>query len=171
MRVARHSKTQTGTAGTIVEPDRNDSVARRVAASSAETADWVFPAGPRGIARVPTHTVGRVRERRAYVRARLALPLHVRRVAGQPNAKPLPLRTKDISSSGVSFLYPGRIEPGTPIVIEVVLVEGRLVRGTVRMCTEAHVVRAQAAEKPGWHGLAAAFDDIRFVREEPFPAR
>jgi hypothetical protein len=32
------------------------------------------------------------------------------------------------------------------------------------------VVRVEGSKTPGWHGLAAAFDDITFVRDEPFPA-
>ena len=122
---------------------------------------------PRGIARVPTHTVGHARERRAYVRANLALPLTVWTVAGRPEPGLAKLQTQDISSSGIFFLYPRRIEPGTPIEMEVTLVDKPAGRGTVRMRTRACVVRVENAVTPGWHGLAAAFDDIAFVRDEP----
>lgn len=125
---------------------------------------------PRGIARVPTHTVGRARERRAYVRANLSLPLCVRTVAGRPETDLASLSTQDISSSGIFFLCPRRIEPGTPIEMEVVLVDKPSGQGTVKMRTQACVVRAEDAATPGWHGLAAAFDDITFVRDEPFAA-
>lgn len=125
---------------------------------------------PRGIARVPTHTVGRARERRAYVRASLTLPLCVRSVAGRPATGMATLSTQDISSSGIFFLCPKWIEPGTPIEMEVILVDKPMGRGTVRMRTQARVVRVDHASVPGWHGLAAAFDDITFVRDEPFPA-
>ena len=81
------------------------------------------------------------------------------------------LRTTNISSSGVLFLCPQRIEPGTPIEIEVCLVDRPFGRGTVRMRTEAHIVRAEPASRPGWHFLAATFDDITFQREEPLPSR
>jgi hypothetical protein len=124
---------------------------------------------PRGIARVPTHTVGRARERRAYVRANLTLPLCVRTVAGRPETGLAALSTQDISSSGIFFLCPRRIEPGTPIEMEVTLVEKPTGRGTVKMRTQASVVRAEDAAAPGWHGLAAAFDDITFLRDEPMP--
>jgi hypothetical protein len=125
---------------------------------------------PRGIARVPTHTVGRARERRSYVRANLKLPLFVRTVGGRPAPGMAALCTQDISSSGIFFLSPRRIEPGTPIEMEVVLVDKPSGQGTVRMCTQACVVRAEASGTPGWHGLAAAFDDITFIRDETFPA-
>jgi hypothetical protein len=82
-----------------------------------------------------------------------------------------PLRTTNISSSGVLFLCPQRIEPGTPVEIEVCLVDRPFGRGTVRMRTEAHIVRAEPASRPGWHSLAATFDDITFQREEPLPSR
>jgi hypothetical protein len=81
------------------------------------------------------------------------------------------LRTTNISSSGVLFLCPHRIEPGTPIAIEVCLVDRPFGRGTVKMTTEAHIVRAEPASRPGWHSLAATFDDITFHREEPLPSR
>jgi len=125
---------------------------------------------PRGIAQVPTHTVGRVSERRAYVRANLALPLCVRAIAGRQENSLGTLSTQDISSSGIFFLCPRRIDPGTPIEMEVTLVDKPIGRGTVRMRTQACVVRVENAPAPGWHGLAAAFDDITFIRDEPLPA-
>ncbi len=123
------------------------------------------------MARIPTHAVRPPDERRAYARAKLSLPLRVKRIAGQREQKGEPLRTANISSSGVLFLYPQRIEPGTPIEIEVCLVDRPFGRGTVRMKTEAHIVRAEAASRPGWHTLAATFDDITFQREEALPSR
>ncbi len=123
------------------------------------------------MARVPTHAVRPPEERRAYARAKLSLPLRVKRIAGQREQKGELLRTANISSSGVLFLYPQRIEPGTPVEIEVCLVDRPFGRGTVRMKTEAHIVRAEAASRPGWHMLAATFDDITFQREEPLPSR
>jgi hypothetical protein len=112
-----------------------------------------------------------VEERRAYARAKLSLPLRVKRIAGQREPKQQSLCTTNISSSGVLFLCPQRIEPGTPIEIEVCLVDRPLGRGTVRMMTEAHIVRAELSSKPGWHALAASFDDITFQRDEPLPPR
>ena len=126
---------------------------------------------PRMFDRVPTHVVGVVDDRRAYPRAALSLPLRLKRVAGQREPVPISLVTKNISSSGVYFLSPRRIEPGTPIELEVSLVERPLGRGSVRMSTAAHVVRIDPTQTPGWHGLAATFDDISFQRDEPVPPR
>jgi len=141
------------------------------ATSVAEPPSWTTRAKPKGIARVPTHAVRPPEERRTYARAKLSLPLRVRRIAGQRHRLDDSLRTTNISSSGVLFLCQERIEPGTPIEIEVCLVDRPLGRGTVRMKTEAHIVRAEPAARPGWHSLAAAFDDITFQREEPLPSR
>jgi hypothetical protein len=143
----------------------------RSATSLADPPSWTTRAQPKGIARVPTHSIRPPEERRAYARAKLSLPLRVKRIAGQRERAGDPLRTTNISSSGVLFLCPQRIEPGTPIAIEVCLVDRPFGRGTVKMTTEAHIVRAEPASRPGWHALAATFDDITFHREEPLPSR
>jgi PilZ domain len=143
----------------------------RSAASASDAPSWTTRAQPKGIARVPTHAVRPAAERRGYARAKLSLPLRVKRIAGQCGRAGESLRTTNISSSGVLFLYPQRIEPGTPIALEVCLVDRPFGRGTVKMTTEAHVVRAEPASRLGWHSLAATFDDITFHREEPLPSR
>ena len=143
----------------------------RSATSVVDPPSWTTRAKPKGIARVPTHSVRPPEERRSYARAKLSLPLRVNRIAGQREQMVETLRTTNISSSGVLFLRPQRIEPGTPIEIEVCLVDRPFGRGTVRMRTEAHIVRAEPASRPGWHALAATFDDITFQREEPLPSR
>jgi len=143
----------------------------RTATTVVDAPSWTTRAKPKGIARVPTHSVRPTEERRSYARAKLSLPLHLRRIAGQREHMGEPLRTINISSSGVLFLCPQRIEPGTPIEIEVCLVDRPFGRGTVRMKTEAHIVRAESCSRPGWHSLAATFDDITFLREEPLPSR
>lgn len=156
-------------------PSRGDAAIKelstRSATSVADPPSWTTRAKPKGIARVPTHAVRPPDERRAYARAKLSLPLRVKRIAGQRERMGQALRTANISSSGVLFLCPQRIEPGTPIEIEVCLVDRPFGRGTVRMRTEAHIVRAEPASRPGWHSLAATFDDITFHREEPLPSR
>jgi hypothetical protein len=141
------------------------------ATSVAEPPSWTTRAQPKGIARVPTHAIRPPEERRAYARAKLSLPLRLKRIAGQREGAGELLRTTNISSSGVLFLCPHRIEPGTPIAIEVCLVDRPFGRATVKMTTEAHIVRAEPASRPGWHSLAATFDDITFQREEPLPSR
>jgi hypothetical protein len=156
-------------------PSRGVAAVKELSARSAtsviEPPSWTTRAKPKGIARVPTHSVRPPEERRSYARAKLSLPLRVKRVAGQREPMGEPLRTTNISSSGVLFLCPQRIEPGTPVEIEVCLVDRPFGRGTVRMRTEAHIVRAEPASRPGWHALAATFDDITFQREEPLPSR
>jgi len=57
------------------------------------------------------------------------------------------------------------------VEIEISLVDRPLGRGSVKMLTEAHIVRADPAMRPGWHMLAATFDDITFRREERLPSR
>ena len=160
--------------------DRSDSVRGRgsvnelsshTATAVADPPSWTTRAKPKGIARVPTHAVRPAEERRAYARAKLSLPLRVNRVAGQKERISELLRTSNISSSGVLFLCPQRIEPGTPIEIEVCLVDRPFGRGTVRMKTEAHVVRVDPSSRPGWHSLAVMFDEITFQREEALPSR
>jgi hypothetical protein len=143
----------------------------RAATSVADPPSWTTRAKPKGIARVPTHAVRPPKERRGYARAKLSLPLRVKRIAGQKERLSELLRTANISSSGVLFQCPQRIEPGTPIELEVCLVDRPFGRGTVRMKTDAHVVRAEPSSRPGWHILAATFDDITFQREEPLPSR
>jgi c-di-GMP-binding flagellar brake protein YcgR len=121
--------------------------------------------------RVPTHSIRPPEERRAYSRAKLSLSLRVKRLAGQRENEVETLRTTNISSSGVLFLCPLLIEPGTPVELEIRLVDRPLGRGSVKMLAEAHVVRADSALRPGWYMLAVTFDDITFQREEPLPSR
>jgi hypothetical protein len=157
----------------IREPEiRPVAIRHAAAATLAESAAWATRVQqPKGIARVPTHTVGRARERRRYARARLALPIVLHRVAGQRGSSRRTLRTRDISSSGVFFLSPQEIDPGTPIELEVLLVNRPMGRGAVCMCAEAHVVRAEPAEEDGWFGLAVTFDDISYRRDDSDSSR
>ncbi len=128
-------------------------------------------AKPRVFARVPTHSFGMAPERRIHPRAGLRLPLRLTQVNQDVEPVPITLLTKNISSSGVYFLAPKKLEPGTSIELEVGLVERPLGRGGVRMRTLAHVVRTDEAQEPGWHGVAARFDDIAFQRDEELPPR
>ena len=141
------------------------------ATSVADPPSWTTRAKPKGMARVPTHAVRAAEERRGYARAKLSLPLRVKRIAGQKERVSELLRTANISSSGVLFLCPRKIELGTPIELEVCLVDRPFGRGSVRMKTEAHIVRVEPSSRPGWHTLAATFDDITFQREELMPSR
>lgn len=158
------------TSSEVETPTCPDSPAR-VAEGRGAKSLRVAQAKLRGFARIPTHAVGVISEKRSYPRAQLRLPVRVKRVAGHREVALPTLLTKNISSSGVYFLCPELIEPGTPIELEVVLVDRPRARGSVRMTTAACVVRVEPAEKPGWHGLAASFDDITFQRDDPIPPR
>lgn len=116
----------------------------------------VFPGQP-----VPTP-----QERRSYPRANLRLPLRIVRISGRRELQPIPLQTTNISSSGLYARCPFRVEPGTPVHLEVELVHRQNGRGSVRLVTEAHVVRAQTDAKTGWHALAFMFDEISFERDD-----
>ena len=126
---------------------------------------------PRRFARVPTHAVGVASERRYCPRAALSLPLRLIQITGQTEAVSVTLVTKNISSSGVYFLAPLWIEPGTAIEFEVALVYRPFGCGNVQLRTAAHVVRADRIDTPGWHGFAASFDDIVFQRDDVIPLR
>jgi hypothetical protein len=127
--------------------------------------------GPRRFARVPTHTIGVAAERRRYPRATLSLPLLLTRVGDESEPVPVTLVTRDISSSGVYFLAPRDLAPGTAIELEVALIARPLGFGRVQMCTAAHIVRAEETDTPGWRGYAASFDDFALKRDDVLPLR
>jgi hypothetical protein len=129
------------------------------------------PFPPQGFARIPTHAIGFVPEHRECPRATLKLPLRLHSVAGADLNEPVRLVTRDISSTGVYFLSPQMIPAGSPIEMEVVLVERPLGRGNVTMATLAHVQRVEPAATPGWYGIAASFDDLEFERDDVVPLR
>src|SRR6266849_1747183 len=89
------------------------------------------PTQPRRFVRVPTHAVGAHPEQREYPRATLKLPLRLRGVDGVPEADPITLVTRDISSTGVFFLSPKELAAGTSVELEVVLVSKPLGLGNV----------------------------------------
>ena len=163
MRFSRPALTARPAESTVGDPQAP------AAPASAADGEWPNHKQPRGIGRVPTHTVGRASERRTYARARLSLPLRLERVAGQRHTHGYSLQTTNISSSGLFFLSPLRIEAGTPIELDVQLIGQPFARATVHMDVIAHVVRAEPAEKVGWYGVAAAFDDISYRRDEKLP--
>jgi hypothetical protein len=126
---------------------------------------------PRRFARVPTHTVGVHPEHREYPRAILKLPLRLRSVNNTPEEFPVTLVTRDISSTGVYFLCPRSLPVGASIEIDVVLVSKPMGHGSVVLATRAHVQRHEPASMPGWHGIAASFDDVQFDRDDRVPSR
>jgi PilZ domain len=126
---------------------------------------------PKGFVRVPTHAVGVHLEQRERPRASLRLPLKLRSVAGIKEEFPVTLVTRDISSSGVFFLCPKLLAPGTEIELDIVLVSRPLGYGNVVVSSRAKVKRTESANMPGWHGIAASFDDFAFDRDDQIPAR
>ncbi len=134
-------------------------------------APLLSPTQPRRFVRVPTHAVGVHPEHREYPRAALNLPLRLRGAGGVPEESPVTLVTRDISSTGVYFLCPKQLSVGASIELEIVLVSKPLGLGNVVMLTMAHVCRAEAAAMPGWYGIAAAFDDVQFDRDDRIPSR
>lgn len=125
----------------------------------------------RRFARVPTHAVGVFHEQREYPRASLQLPLRLRSVSSVAEDFPITLVTRDISSTGVFFLCPKRLEMNSPIELEIILVSRPMGRGNVVAVTAACVRRVEPANMPGWFGIAASFDDLKFDRDDGVPAR
>jgi hypothetical protein len=124
---------------------------------------------PNRFVRVPTHAVGVHTEQRERPRAALKLPLKLRSVEGVLEEFPVTLVTRDISSSGVYFLCPKPLAAGTAIELDIVLVSRPLGYGNVVVSSKAHVCRAEAANMPGWYGIAASFDDFAFDRDDQIP--
>lgn len=125
----------------------------------------------RRFARVPTHAVGVFHEQREYPRASLRLPLRLRSVGNVKERYPITLVTRDISSTGVFFLCPKRLEMNSVIELEIVLVSRPMGQGSVVAVTVARVRRIEAANMPGWFGIAACFDDLKFDRDDGVPSR
>lgn len=129
------------------------------------------PEQPRRFVRVPTHAVGVHPEQREYPRASLNLPMRLRSAGGVPEEFPITLVTRNISSTGVYFLCSKQLTVGVSIELEIVLVSKPLGLGNVVAVTMARVCRTEPAAMPGWHGIAAAFDDVQFDRDDRIPSR
>jgi hypothetical protein len=157
-------------------PEARDAIATPLPAEPRHPAKlqltpFFCPAQPRRFTRVPTHAVGVYPEQREYPRATLKLPLRLRSVCSVPEAFPITLVTRDISSTGVYFLCPKELAAGISIELEIVLVSKPMGLGNVVMVTLAHVCRAEKAAMPGWFGVAASFDDVQFDRDDSIPSR
>lgn len=138
-------------------------------ANARSQSDWTGWALPVGMNRVPTHAVTVPNERRAYPRASLCLQARILRIAGRREPQGETFHTLDISSSGLRASCPFEIEVGTPVNLEVELVRRATGSGTVRLVSEAHVVRLEPEKKSGLHTLAFNFDDITFERDDFLP--
>src|SRR6202045_3516504 len=129
------------------------------------------PELPRRFIRVPTHAVGVHPEHREYPRASLQLPLKLQNINGIVEDFPVPLVTRDISSTGVYFLCPKQLPMNAAIGLQIVLVSRPLGQGNVVMASNARVRRVHPADMPGWFGIAANFDDVSFDRDDFIPSR
>lgn len=127
--------------------------------------------GPRRFSRVPTHAIGVALEKRSCPRAKLSLPLRLIRVGEVAEAFPVTLVTRNISSSGIYFLAPRRLELGMSVELEVALVDRPTGQGRVQMLTAAHIVRVEDSLTSGWLGYAATFDDFALQRDDVIPLR
>src|SRR5260370_8751602 len=97
MRISRPALTA-GPAKSVVQ----DPEAPSVPASAAD-AEWPNREQPRGIKRVPTHAVGRARERRGYARPRLSAPARLGGGAGPSQTHAYSLQTANILSNRIFF--------------------------------------------------------------------
>lgn len=165
---------QSAALGPVVVPNLANAVAASAALIPRVPLLRVMPLQPvnpmRRFARVPTHAVGVFPEQREYPRASLRLPLRLRSVNGRAEDFPITLVTRDISSTGVFFLCPRKLEIQTHIELEVILVSRPMGRGNVVIVSHARVARIEPANMPGWFGVAASFDDLEFDRDDNIPA-
>jgi hypothetical protein len=88
------------------------------------------------------------------------LTVRLKRVGEQVEAAVEDLLTSDISCNGVYFFAGRGIEPGTPVDLEVVIVE-HPDGPNARLETTARVVRMEPVEPAGWNGIAATFEDVQ----------
>ena len=171
MRSARSKRSQKSTGGVNSGPEAffaavEVSQGAKMTRTNLARNNW---AAPRGIERVPTHAVPAVNERRAYPRAQLQLPMRILRIAGHRETSFDQVMTVDISSSGLRTVCPFQIPVGTPVHLEVELVKRPVGQGSVRLLTQAQVVRVQPDTTRGWHVVAFSFDEITFERDELAP--
>jgi hypothetical protein len=156
---------------TKLAPPCEEMAAEPVRLPALRMTPLLTPGQPRRFARVPTHAVGVNHEQREYPRASLKLPLRLRSVGSRAEEFPVTLVTRDISSTGVFFLCPKELAAGALIELEIVLVSRPMGYGSVLVVTTARVQRIEPAAMPGWYGVAASFDDVKFDRDDGVPSR
>lgn len=124
---------------------------------------WPLPFG------VPVRGEGALpRERRAYARADLRLPLAIARIPGRHDLVPSQLFTRNISSSGVFAEFPFAMDINHLVELRIELVKAALVHSRVCMVTQARIVRVESGAGTMW-GTALEFDDITFERDPVTP--
>src|SRR5580692_4462159 len=153
---------ETETVRAKLAPPLQEVAAQPVRIPALRVTPLLTPGQPRRFVRVPTHAVGVTHEQREYPRASLKLPLRLRSVGALAEDFPVTLVTRDISSTGVFFLCPKQIAVGALIELEIVLVSRPMGHGNVVIVTKARAERVEPAAMPGWHGVAASFDDVQF---------
>lgn len=104
-------------------------------------------------------------DRRTHARLPIHSSVRVKRVSGRPEPAIHEFEGMDVSCSGIRFRADREFQPGTPMDLEVVLLDRRKDGQNVKMFTSAHVVRSEASAEGGWHAIAVAFDDIAISRE------
>jgi hypothetical protein len=100
-------------------------------------------------------------ERRSSRRFNMRLPLVIR--AESPSG-PREIRTesRDVSSRGVFFSFPGELEPGASLELVMTLPDEITLAGPVRVRCVGHVVRVDTSR--GETGVAVKIDRYEFLR-------
>ena len=128
-----------------------------------------WPLRPKKITSVPVNRVdlflknmAQMPERRRYPRFIVRLPflLSIGNEAVKPEPEVMILLAKDVSKTGLRFASKRRIEPGLPIVAEVVLTGHGPDRGDIHIRGIGRIVRIEDPDETGWYPLAAAFDEM-----------
>jgi hypothetical protein len=107
-------------------------------------------------------------ERRQYPRFNVCVPLRLKAVGDRVETNPAPLLTQNLSKTGLCFPSPQRIEPGESIEVEVTLLGVGPGGNNICVSGSGYIVRAESTQTPGWHKLAAAFDESPFDDDLPW---
>jgi hypothetical protein len=100
-----------------------------------------------------------VSERRRSPRTPVSIPMNLKFSNGHAGPIDSKVLTADISRGGVRFFASWTAEPGTPIEIEMPLLDSRLGRSTPARFAKARILRVQPATSDGWFGVAAVFEE------------
>jgi hypothetical protein len=100
-----------------------------------------------------------VSERRRSPRTPVSVSTHLKFRNGHPSPADSTVLTTDISRGGVRFFATWSAEPGTPIEIEMPLLDSRLGRSMPARFAKARILRVQPSTSEGWFGVAAAFEE------------
>lgn len=101
-------------------------------------------------------------ERRSARRFRMELPLSIRWTDGRAAGEALSV-SRDVSSRGVSFVLPKRLESGSLVEIVMTLPHDVTLAGPVRVRCLGRILRSRAHDDASYQ-LAAAIDRYEFLR-------